>query len=318
MPATVLTEEDVTRILGMDETVGRIERAFREHRSGTLVSQPRTSFDTDGGSLVFTPGKAGSDGIIGTRVSGKFAEGGADAVDHDVATPVKRDVVVVFESIGEIKGVVFGSRTPDMRTGALGGVAIDHMAREDASKLGIIGTGRQAKTQLEAAVTVREFDDISVYSRSEKNRAEYADEMKDRVGVDVQTKTDAEDVVRDADVLVCATSSPEPVFETEWLSEGTHVNTIGPPWEDAHELPMDVVERSDVVATDALEQVREYGDRYFLAGTEHEERMIELSDVIVRERAGRNSPDDVTLFSPLGLPGTEVVVANLALEAAEE
>jgi ornithine cyclodeaminase len=317
MSATVLTEEEVMRVLGMDETVERIEEAFREYHEGTLVSQPRTSFDTDSGSLVFSPGETSADGVIGTRVSGKFAAGGADAVDHDVATPVKRDVVVVFESVGEIKGVVFGSRTPDMRTGALGGVAIDHMAREDVSTLGIIGTGRQARTQLEAALAVREFDDIRVYSRTPENRTEYAADMHDRLGVDVETVDDPQEVVEPADVLACATSSPEPVFETEWLSDGTHVNTIGPPWDDAHELPMGVVERSDVIVTDALEQVEEYGDRYFLAGTEHESRMVELADIVVGEQTGRQNDDGITLFSPLGLPGSEVVVANLALEMAD-
>lgn len=318
MSATLLTEADVEVALDVAAAVDRIERAFEEYREGTLRSQPRTSFDTDRGSLVFTPGASQGDGVIGTRVSGKFAAGGDGEVDHDVATPVKRDAILVFETVGELKGIVTGNRTPDVRTGAIGGVAIDTLAREDAATLGIIGTGRQARTQLEAAVTVRDFDAITVYSRSPENRAAYREEMGERLGVDVETATAARDVVVGADVLVCATTSPEPVFDPDWLEPGTHMNTIGPAWTDAHELPMAAVEASDAVVTDAMEQVREYGDRYFLAGTEHEERMVELGDVMAGERPGRSGPDDVTLFSPMGLPGTEVVLANLALESAAE
>ncbi|WP_255455238.1 ornithine cyclodeaminase family protein [Natrialba sp. INN-245] len=317
MAPTIISEERASELLSMSTAIDRTETAFRQYATGTLVSQPRSSFDTDSGSLVFTPGENMDDSVIGTRISGKFTIGGSEQADYDVETPVKSDLVVVFDTEnGELKGAVAGSRTPDVRTGALGGVAIKHLARPDSKTLGIIGTGRQARTQLEAAVAVTAFDEIRAFSRTEENRERFAREMGSELEIDIEAVDSAEAAVTGADVLVCATTSPSPVFDPDLLEEGTHVHTIGPAWKDAHELDMDVVEMADVIVTDSKEQVREYADRYFLAGTKHEEQMVELADVVLENHPGRTSSDAITLFSPMGLPGTEVILANEILNAS--
>jgi ornithine cyclodeaminase/alanine dehydrogenase-like protein (mu-crystallin family) len=309
MAQQLLTADDAERLLPMADAVSRIKETFEEHANGTLHSQPRSSFDTDSGSLVFTPGESKRLDAMGTRLSGKFTTGDEDA-DFDVVTPVKTDLVVVFDTeTGALEGAVEGNRIPDMRTGAIGAVAIDEMARENATTLGIIGTGRQARTQLEGAATVRDFDEVWVFSRSPENRREYVDEMSPRVGLDVTATESAEAAVADADVVVSATSSPEPVLERGWLAPGTHVNSIGPMWSDAHELPWDVVESADPIVTDSREQVETYGDRFLFAGTDHWDRTVELGDAVTGSVDVRVPDDGLSLFCPMGLAGTEMVLA---------
>jgi alanine dehydrogenase len=100
------------------------------------------------------------------------------------------------------------------------------------------------------------------------------------------------------------------------LRPGTHVNTIGPKFEDTHELSPRVAEKSAIVATDSLAQVDAYPRPFFLAGTPARERMVELGEIVAGRRPGRTSPDDVTLFCSVGLAGTEVVLADAALMLA--
>lgn len=317
MTGEILKTADVDRLITMADAVGAFEEMFRDHAEGALDAPPRHTFDSDNGSLHFTYGANDRAGLIGSRISGKFPRSSGEGADFDVHTPVKTDLVVAFDAdTGELEGIVEGNRLPDMRTGAIGGVAIDHMARPDVNALGILGTGRQARTQLEAATAVRDFSDIRAYSRSRENRESYVAEMHERFGIDVESVESAEAAVRGVDVLACATASQRPVFEPEWLDEGAHVNTVGPMWTDAHELPFEVVERSETIVTDSLAQIEDYGDRFFLAGTDHFDRTVELGAVVTGQAEGRKSRDGLTLCCPMGIAGSEVTLAREVFEAA--
>ena len=150
MRYTVLTDDDVRRVLPMSAAVDRIESALREHAEGTLVAPPRFRVDVAKGALIFTAGAVTHyDKAVGFRVYDRFQESHAS---HG-------QVVVVFDSdTGDFKGVIVGGHLGAMRTGAIGGVAIKHMARPDASRAAILGSGRQARTHLEAAAVVRHHE----------------------------------------------------------------------------------------------------------------------------------------------------------------
>ena len=156
MSYTVLTDDDVRRVLPMSAAVDQIESALREHAEGTMVAPPRFRVDVAKGALIFTAGAVTHyDKAVGFRVYDRFQESQAS---HG-------QVVVVFDSdTGDFKGVIVGGHLGAMRTGAIGGVAIKHMARPDASHAAILGSGRQARTLLEAAAVVRRFTSVKVYS----------------------------------------------------------------------------------------------------------------------------------------------------------
>jgi ornithine cyclodeaminase/alanine dehydrogenase-like protein (mu-crystallin family) len=306
----VLTDDDVDSLLPMADAVASLESAFEQHAAGELAAPPRFGVDADGGSLVFTAGvTGGSDSAAGFRVYETFPDDG----------PGHEQLVASFDGeTGAFEGVAVGYRIGAMRTGAIGGVAIDHLAREDATTLGILGSGAQARTQLEAATTVWEFDAVRVYSPTPDHREQFASEMSERLGVAIEATDGPEPVVRDADVLVCATRSTEPVFDSGWLRPGTHVNTLGPKLVNAHELDPAVAEQATVVATDSLAQVEGYDRPFFLAGTPAMDDLVELGDVVAGDQPGRTNLEDVTLFCSVGLAGTEVVLASEAFGRADE
>lgn len=288
--------------------VSAIERTYEEQANGTLVAPPRFRLETEQGDLVFTAGAATAvEKVIGFRVYDTYAN---DLDGH-------QQLVCVFDSdTGVFKGIVIGNLLGAVRTGAIGGVAIKAMARTDAEHVAVIGTGMQARTQLEAAVAVRDVKQVRVFSRNPENRDIFATEMMKKLDVEVIAVDSSKSCVQGADIVICATNSGTPVFDAEWLEPGVHINTVGPKSIKRHEVPMELGARSSVIVTDSIEQLKAYPTPHFLVGTPDEERIIQLSDVVTGKIPARKGQDDITLFCSVGLAGTEVVVANEIMKAA--
>lgn len=293
----------------MKSIIGAIERAFHEKANGTLVSPPRFQLETENGDLVFTAGAATStENVTGFRVY--------DTYSND--DPGHEQLVSVFDSeTGVFKGII-GNLLGVLRTGAIGGVAIKVMSRPDAKQLAVIGTGDQARTQLEAAIAVRDIQRILVYSRSDQNRTKFSEEMTEKLGMDVIPVDSPKRCVENADIVICATNSSSPVLEADWLKPGAHINTVGPKSVKGHELPIEIASQSSVISTDSLEQLNAYSTPHFLANTPYVQKIVELSDIITGKIQMRTSNNDVTLFCSVGLSGTEVVVANEIMKMAEK
>jgi ornithine cyclodeaminase len=209
------------------------------------------------------------------------------------------------------KGIVVGDLLGAVRTGAIGGAAIKAMARADARVLALIGSGFQARTQAWAAAAVRPIAEIRVYSRSDDNRRKFAADIGAQLGVKVIACDAAERAVAGADIVICATSSNTPVIDAAWLAPGAHVTTIGPKIKGRHELGLDVADRAGLIATDSPAQIAALD--FFLDGTDHGRRMVDLADIVTGRHPGRTSDDMITLFCSAGLAGTEVLVADALL-----
>ncbi len=297
----ILKDEDLCPATVMRGAIDALEAAFRAKAAGKLVSPPRhhVSFP-DRGDIVFTVG--GIDGerpLAGFRAYETFAGG-----QHS-------QVVAVWRAdTAELQGVILGERLGQIRTGAIGGIAIRHLSTPAARTVGIIGSGAQARTQLIAAVAVRDIGSVRVFSRNPRNCAAFAEEMQLELGIAVEPVTSAAKAVADADIVLCATSSDRPVIDASELKVGVHINTIGPKTLKGHELGLDVANMASIIATDSPEQTRAYASPFFLSGTMHEERMLDLAAIVAGHAAGRTSPLDTTLFCSVGLAGTEVVVAS--------
>ncbi|HEV8388888.1 MAG TPA: hypothetical protein VGQ35_03540, partial [Dongiaceae bacterium] len=138
--------------------------------------------------------------------------------------------------------------------------------------------------------------------------------MGKQLDLDIAPVASAREAVSGADIVICATSSDVPVMEAAWLAPGSHVNMLGRKTRDRHELGLDVVERASLIATDSPAQTRAYGAPFFLEGTPHLARMVDLADLIAGKAAARPSPEAITLFCSTGLAGTEVLVGAALLK----
>jgi ornithine cyclodeaminase/alanine dehydrogenase-like protein (mu-crystallin family) len=183
-----------------------------------------------------------------------------------------------------------------IRTGAASGYATDLMANPRAETLGIIGSGFQARTQLEAIRAVRPVKTVRAWSRNEERRRWFAEECS------VTPADSAEQAVRGAQVVVTATNSKDPVLENGWIERGTMINAMGSNVANRRELPAELIRRADLIAADSIEQAKiEAGD---LLLADHWSNVVELKDV-----TKHYEPEQISIFKSLGL-GVEDVAAG--------
>jgi len=299
--ALLLKEEDVRTLLTMPMALEAVEEAFRRLAEGTGVLHSRQRIQLP--ERAFLHYMAGADTVAGytglkiyTSVRGEM-----------------RFLVPLFDGkTGDLVALLEADHLGRIRTGAASGVATKYMAREDARVVGIIGTGRQARTQLEAMVAVRKIEQIRVFSRIPERRAEFAREMHQKLGVAVEDSESAELAVREADIVITATTSASPVVYGQWIAPGAHVNAIGANFPHMRELDDDAVHRAGIVAADSREQARiESGDLIQALGEDgqHWSAVRELSDIVGGKTAGRTGSRQITLFKSLGIAIEDVVVA---------
>ena len=312
MTIRILTDSDIESV-GMANAIACMEEAFRQHAAGSLVAPGRLVSDVQAGQLVFTVGASVSDSpVLGFRV-----------YDLNQLHSAKRaEITAVLDGTdGSLRGLVTGPLLGAVRTGAIGGVAVKYLARDDAKSLGVIGTGFQARTQLEAAVKVREFTNVKVYSRAPQRRTRFAEHMSRKLDREIRAMDSAQSAVEDADVLICATTSNTPVLDAHWLKPGVHINNVGPKFKNRAELDIPVMERARLV-TDSPRQAETFGDTFILHGTSMANSIEDLSTIVANASPHAKSrapckaervPDQITLFISLGLAGTEVVLANQLL-----
>jgi alanine dehydrogenase len=290
----VLYDEDVRTRLDAASAVDAARRALEDAYRGRLAAPPRLRAEIGDGGLVFTAGGY-AEGALGFRVYGLWRG------DSDQA-------VLVWDRDGRLLGCVVGSELGARRTGALGGVAVDVLARADASTVGLVGSGTQAWTQLWAIAAVRSLSRVRVFSPTREHRDAFAGRARSELGLPAEPCGTAEEAVADADVVVLATRSEEPVIDAGWIRDGTHVSTVGPKFASAHETPPELAHRAAVVVSDSPEQAADYDEPFFT-----DRALTHLGAVVAGEAAGRASDPDVTLYCSTGLAGSEVVLAETLL-----
>lgn len=299
----ILTDEDLERVLSMPAAMAAVEQVLAERRSGSAVALPRTALRVGEQGIVFTPGALAGIGVAGLRV-------------HPVGTPSDEQLVAVWNlRQGSLEGLVLGSALGALRTGAIGGVAAALMAAPGASVVGVIGAGRQARTQLLAIRAVRPISRVVIYRRDAARREETALQLSAELGLPVVAAPSPQAAVAEADIVVTATPSPEPVLRAEWLKPGAHVNSLGPKYRGRSEIGLDLVERAQWLVSDFPEQYRGEAE-FILHGTPHMERLRDLAEL--HAARPQRPAGAITLFLSHGLPGTEVAVAEAAFRRAIE
>jgi ornithine cyclodeaminase/alanine dehydrogenase-like protein (mu-crystallin family) len=305
MSMLYLTEKDVRDLLPLAVCIDLMQTAFERLASGEALNQPRRRLILPTGSVLHY--MAASDGqYYGAKIYATNPRHGAHFL-----------FLLYRAADAQPLAIIEANYLGQIRTGAASGLATKFMAREDATTLAIIGSGFQARTQLEAMLAVRKISEVRVWSRDPAKRAAFAAEatMDTRV-VAVET---AEEAVRGAQIVVTATFAKEPVLSSEWIAPGTHINAMGSNQANRREIPADLVRRADCIAVDSVEQARmESGD--LLMALEEQEwnnsRIVEWKDVVTGRVQARTTPDQVTLFKSNGLAVEDVIAAAFVYERA--
>jgi ornithine cyclodeaminase/alanine dehydrogenase-like protein (mu-crystallin family) len=297
--ALYLSNADVARLLTVAECVGVLEDLFRQESEGLVenLARKRMRFGRAGGTLM------------GGSVLGSHAYG----VRHSGHT------LLYNTDSGKLDAVLEPGTLAWIRTGAATGLAVKHMSAENASVVGVFGTGRQAVTQIEAVCSVRPVRTVKVYGRDAERRGRFAAEMREKVGADVVPVGSPEECVRGSQVVVAITTAREPVFDGALLEAGTHVTAAGSNSWMKREIDETTIERAAVIAVDNLEQAKiECGELIWAAerGPFKWRDAVELHEVVSGKVNGRPSADAITLFESQGIGIEDVAASAYVLEKA--
>jgi ornithine cyclodeaminase/alanine dehydrogenase-like protein (mu-crystallin family) len=296
-----LTAADVRSGLTAAASVATMREAVLAAHRGELVAPARLAADLDEGRLIFTVGRWRGR-WLGYRAYDTFDREKVDAHDDQL-------VVVHDDVTGQLLGMVVGAELGRRRTGAIGGVAVDALAPQSASTMGLVGSGEQAWTQLWAVSAVRDLAAVRIYSRDGRRRQEFAERATEELGVAVTAVPSAPAAVDGAEIVILATSSSEPVVETNWLASGSHVTTLGPKQRGRSEFAEDLLDSATVLVTDSPAQLDAYDPPALASGDRHAGRVVGLGTVLAGAAPGRSGATDRTVFLSVGLAGTEVALA---------
>lgn len=303
----IFTDRQVAQLLSdgsnVDSIISEVEEFMRDSRTGRVIAPERIACGSSGGSLVVTAGGSERKRVIGLRVYSTF-----DPADSAQLT-------AVYGMDGGTKGIFIGRNVGAIRTAAINAVAVKHLSRHDARTLGIIGTGRQARSVLPAICHVRDFSRVAVSSLHPSNAASFVSDMGRQLsslGIEMKVAGSNEELVRQSDVIIAVTTSGKPVVEGKWLEEGQHLTSMGGKLKEDSEIGTDVFEKSSIIVTDSIRQLKSYGEEFI--GYTYMDRIRQLGDYVDGE--GRKDRD-ISLFLSVGLAGTEVVVGQRLLEIAD-
>ena len=308
----VLGYDDVSRLLPMEECIEVMEEALAGLARGEMEMPLRYLFDP--------PGANGLMGLMPSYRGGERPAFALKAINVIPDNPRLRGldahqggVLLSDGDSGEPVAFLNASAITEIRTAAVSAVATRALARADSRELAILGAGVQARSHLEAMRAVREFEHVRIYSpTAEHARALAADGGAEAVA-------SAEDAVRQADVVVTATSSLEPVLAKEWLKPGAHVNAIGGRPPVMRELDTATIAESAFFVDRRESAVSEAGD--YLAAIEEgaideDHIRAELGEVLIGAKPGRSSPDELTVFRSLGLAIEDLAAADHVVRRA--
>ncbi|MFA7295641.1 MAG: ornithine cyclodeaminase family protein [Dehalococcoidia bacterium] len=299
--ALFISNQDVQRLITVAECVPVLDDLFRQEARGLVENLPRRRIRFEQGGTT----------LMGGTVLGSHAH----AVRHSTAT------LLYNTETGALDAVIEPGTLAWIRTGAASGVAAKYMSREDASTVGVIGTGRQAETQIEAICAVRPVSKVKVYSRDADRRTAFAAKTEERLRIEVVPVGSAQECVADSDIVVAITTAREPVFDGNDLDPGTLVVAAGSNSWQKREIDETTIRRSALIAVDNMEQAKiECGELIWAAerGAFRWGQAVELHQVVSGHVPGRPSDDAITLFESQGIGIEDAAASAYILKKARE
>jgi alanine dehydrogenase len=305
-----ISESDVRQILTMPMAIEAVEDISRKQAAGTVIVHPRRRFEMpDGGFFHYMAAMDTAAGFIAMKQY-TYVKGNLTFL-----------VPLYSMATGELVALIEADFMGQQRTGAATGVATKYLARQDARTAAVIGSGGQAKTQLEAVALVRKLHSVRAYSRDPRNRAAFCEEMSARLGIPVQPAESASEALHAADIVITATKSTNPVVSGNDLMDGVHVNAIGANHAHKRELDSAAVAKANLIFVDSVAQSEQEAGDLIIPFKEQPQRwpkVHELSDLVGGKVAGRTNEAQITLFKSNGIASWDLAVAEMVFAVAKQ
>ncbi len=319
MKILILSHDEVVELLPMKDCIAVMREALIALAAGQVHQPLRT--------IIRPPDAAGVMGLMPSYLSGDRAAFGLKAICVMPGNPARgkdahQGAVILFSAqTGELQALMNASAITAIRTAAVSGVATDLLARQDASKLAIVGTGVQARSHLAAMSEVRTIQRCRVVSRHFEHATAFAEEMKSNYSFPLEAVATIAEVLEGADLIVTATNASEPIVKREWISPGAHLNVVGASRAHAREVDSATMAASSLFVDRRESTMNEAGDYLFAVregAISADHIRAEIGEVLNGDKSGRTSPDEITLFKSLGLAVEDLAAAEYLYRKARE
>jgi ornithine cyclodeaminase len=308
----VLAARDVHELLGYRECADVMRQALTDLARGQIQQPLRT---------VIRPRDAA--GFMGLMPAYSRDGYGLKAICVTPGNPaIGKDahqggVMLFAADTGEPLALVNASAITEIRTAAVSVVATSLLARPGAAEVAIVGTGVQGQAHARALAATRPLTGIRMTGRDHARAREVAAELTGALGLPVTAAGSVPEAVDGAEIVVTATSSPQPVLRREWLAAGSHVNAVGACFPQAREIDTATMAEAALFA-DSRESVRNEAGDYLLAAREGADNPVraELGELLTGTASGRADDDEITVFESLGLAAEDLAAASYLYQKA--
>lgn len=307
-----LSDADIRPLLSMDDALNAVEKAFEEHGLGNAQMPSKLYLNFTKGDLRAMPAYLKKLGIAGVKIVNVHPD------NPTIGLPTVMAMLVLNDpETGAPLAVMDATYLTDMRTGASGGVAAKYLSRTDSKVLGLVGSGRQARTQLLAISKVRKLKLVKVASKTKEASQNFRKEMS--MAVDCPIEVTSVKEACGCDILATTTPVRKPIVKDAWIKEGTHINAIGADAPGKEELDPRILKRAKIVVDDMAQAVHSGEVNVPLSKKLIMKRDIycELGEVVLG-KCGRKSDDEITIFDSTGLALQDVAVGKMIYARARE
>ena len=307
-----VSEADVRNLLPFSKAVELAREAYVKLADEEAVNPERILLTVPGGaSMFFMPAHVSGQKTVSIKIARVNPENSSRSLPT-----VMSDILTYDSQSGVLLAEIAGETLTAIRTAASSAVATDVLARKDVKILGLLGTGRQAEAHVSAIQQVRDISQVAAYSRDKGRREAFARKISQNCKVETLPANSPEQVVKESDVIVTATTSHIPLFKGELVKNGTHVNAIGASEPDAREVDTSLVKRSILVVDSRAQALSTYGAIVIPlreGAIEKTHVRAELGELLTNKRSISRGPGDITLFKSGGLAVLDAIAADYIL-----
>lgn len=316
----ILKKEDIKNCYSMKEAINDCLIALKEYTNKNSIVPLRTNInisEINGQSLYMPAYVGGKNKASGIKIVSVYPDNIKNNLPSVPATMITLDV-----NTGIVNSIIDGTYLTQLRTGAVSGAATSLLSNEDSKILALIGTGGQAKCQLEAILSVRNIEEVRIYDVDLERAKKFKQEVEKEFNVKFIVTNNSDDCISNADIITTVTTSKKPTFNANFVKKGCHINGVGSYTPEMCEIPEEIIKVSNCIVFDTKDGVlNEAGD--FINPIKNNAITLshytgELGELYQNLIHGRKSKDDITIFKTVGSAVLDIFVANKIVEKAKE
>jgi ornithine cyclodeaminase/alanine dehydrogenase-like protein (mu-crystallin family) len=317
----ILSKENVNELLTMEDALKYVEEAYKQLTLGQAIVPQRIAItDPAPGLTLVMPGIIGGEmNALATKIVSVYKQ---NPEKYQMPTVLAK-IMVQDINTGDIIGIMDVSLITAMRTGAATGVSVKYLARKDSTSMGIYSGGIQARKQVSGVYwgLNQNLEKCKVFDLKKDIAKEFKKELEGELGIDIEIVESGDDLLKNTDIIVAATTSTTPLFDGDKVSEGVHISSIGAHAADIRELDSTIIKRASILVGGLKEAcLAEAGD-YIIPireGVISEDDIISIGEIITGNVIGRKSESDITIFKSVGISAQDVATAKLVYDRALE